>query len=145
VQLSHLLVFFICGGLLFMLLPGTFLGVWNLVSISGRRAAESISPAWIQAYGHAQVLGWIGSFISRDRVLLNSEIAWRSQAFRSLVSMADRHDVGGGRAVALAGECVSVAMAHVGLGVPLQSRRDVRLPRRDLMERVVLRYCFASP
>lgn len=62
-QLSHLLVFFICGGLLFMLLPGTFLGVWNLVSISGRRAAESISPAWIQAYGHAQVLGWIGSFI----------------------------------------------------------------------------------
>lgn len=63
VQLSRLLIFFISGGLLFMLLPGTFLGVWNLVSISGRRAAESISPAWIQAHGHAQVLGWIGSFI----------------------------------------------------------------------------------
>ena len=63
VQLSRLLVFFISGGLLFMLLPGTFLGVWNLISISGRRAAESISPAWIQAHGHAQVLGWIGSFI----------------------------------------------------------------------------------
>ncbi len=46
-----------------MLLPGTFLGVWNLISISGRRAAESISPAWIQAHGHAQVMGWIGSFI----------------------------------------------------------------------------------
>ena len=63
IQLSRLLVFFICGGLVFMLLPGTFLGVWNLISISGRRAAESISPAWIQAHGHAQVLGWIGCFI----------------------------------------------------------------------------------
>jgi len=63
VQLSRLLIFFVSGGLLFMLLPGTFLGVWNLVSISGRRAAESVSPAWIQAHGHAQVLGWIGSFI----------------------------------------------------------------------------------
>jgi hypothetical protein len=63
VQLSRLLVFFIYGGLLFMLLPGTFLGVWNLISISDRHAAGSISPAWIQAHGHAQVLGWIGSFI----------------------------------------------------------------------------------
>src|SRR6516162_10020860 len=63
IQLSRLLMFCISGGLLFMLLPGTFLGVWNLVSISGRRAAESISPAWIQAHGHAQVLGWIGTFI----------------------------------------------------------------------------------
>jgi uncharacterized protein involved in response to NO len=62
-QLSRLLIFYISGGLLFMLLPGTFLGVWNLISISGRRAADSISPAWIQAHGHAQVLGWIGSFI----------------------------------------------------------------------------------
>jgi uncharacterized protein involved in response to NO len=63
IQLSRLLLFYVCGGLLFMLLPGTFLGVWNLISISGRRAADSISPAWIQAHGHAQVLGWIGSFI----------------------------------------------------------------------------------
>ena len=62
-KLSRLLVFYISGGLLFMLLPGTFLGVWNLISISGRRAAESISPSWIQAHGHAQLLGWIGSFI----------------------------------------------------------------------------------
>jgi uncharacterized protein involved in response to NO len=63
VQLSRLLIFFISGGLMFMLLPGTFLGVWNLIFISDRRAADSISPAWIQAHGHAQVLGWIGSFI----------------------------------------------------------------------------------
>jgi uncharacterized protein involved in response to NO len=62
-RLSQLLMFYIGVGLLFMLLPGTFLGVWNLLSISGRHAAESVSPAWIQAHGHAQVLGWIGSFI----------------------------------------------------------------------------------
>jgi len=62
-QLSRLLMPYILSGLLFMLLPGTFLGVWNLISISGRRGAENISPAWIQAHGHAQAMGWIGSFI----------------------------------------------------------------------------------
>jgi len=61
--LSRLLVTYISTGLVFMLLPGTFLGVWNLISISSRRASEGISPAWIQAHGHAQVFGWIGSFI----------------------------------------------------------------------------------
>jgi uncharacterized protein involved in response to NO len=63
VQLSRLLVAWISAGLGFMLLPGTFLGVWNLISISSRKASESVSPAWIQAHGHAQVFGWIGSFI----------------------------------------------------------------------------------
>ena len=46
-----------------MLLPGTFLGVWNLLQISGRESVASVSPAWLQAHGHAQVFGWIGSFI----------------------------------------------------------------------------------
>lgn len=63
INLSRLLMFYIGIGLLFMLLPGTFLGVWNLISISGRHAANSISPEWIQAHGHAQIMGWIGSFI----------------------------------------------------------------------------------
>ncbi len=63
VQLSRLLMFWISLGLGFMLLPGTFLGVWNLISISSRQAAEAVSPAWIQAHGHAQIFGWIGSFI----------------------------------------------------------------------------------
>lgn len=63
VQLSRLLMFWISLGLAFMLLPGTFLGVWNLISISNRRAAEAVSPTWIQAHGHAQIFGWIGSFI----------------------------------------------------------------------------------
>lgn len=46
-----------------MLFPGTFLGVWNLLQISGRESVASISPAWLQAHGHAQVFGWVGSFI----------------------------------------------------------------------------------
>lgn len=54
---------YIRSGLVFMLLPGTFLGVWNLLQISGRESVVSVSPAWLQAHGHAQVFGWIGSFI----------------------------------------------------------------------------------
>ncbi len=61
--LSRLLMLYISTGLLFMLLPGTFLGVWNLLAISSRHAADSVSAAWIQAHGHAQIFGWIGTFI----------------------------------------------------------------------------------
>lgn len=61
--LARLLIAFISTGLLFMLLPGTFLGVWNLLQISGRESVASVSSAWLQAHGHAQVFGWIGSFI----------------------------------------------------------------------------------
>ena len=62
-SLSRLLMTYIVTGIIFMLLPGTFLGVWNLIRISSREAAESISPAWIQAHGHAQLFGWVGTFI----------------------------------------------------------------------------------
>lgn len=61
--LSRMLMTYIITGLAFMLLPGTFLGVWNLIAISSKHAASSISPAWIQAHGQAQVFGWIGTFI----------------------------------------------------------------------------------
>lgn len=62
-SLSRLLTTYIFTGLIFMLLPGTFLGVWDLIKISDREAAESISPAWIQAHGHAQLFGWVGTFV----------------------------------------------------------------------------------
>jgi hypothetical protein len=62
-SLSRILMTYIVTGLVFMLLPGTFLGVWNLLKISNREAAESIAPAWIQAHGHAQLFGWVGTFI----------------------------------------------------------------------------------
>jgi uncharacterized protein involved in response to NO len=61
--LSRLLSAYIIAGLLFMLLPGTFLGVWNLISISSDHSVSTLSPAWIQAHGHAQIFGWIGTFI----------------------------------------------------------------------------------
>ncbi|MFB3921302.1 MAG: hypothetical protein ACE145_06235 [Terriglobia bacterium] len=63
VSLSRLLVLYISTGLVFMLLPGTFLGVWNLLAISSRHAANSVPAGWIQAHGHAQIFGWIGTFI----------------------------------------------------------------------------------
>jgi hypothetical protein len=62
-SLSHLLILYITTGLAFMLLPGTFLGVWNLLAISSHRAASSVSAGWVQAHGHAQIFGWIGTFI----------------------------------------------------------------------------------
>ncbi len=62
-RLQKLLVAYAGAGLLFMLLPGTFLGVWNLISISSQRSLSSLSVSWIQAHGHAQIFGWIGTFI----------------------------------------------------------------------------------
>lgn len=62
-SLARLLMTYVSSGLVFMLLPGTFLGVWNLLQISGRESVALVSPAWLQAHGHAQVFGWIGSFI----------------------------------------------------------------------------------
>jgi uncharacterized protein involved in response to NO len=59
---QRLLMLYAITGLFFMLLPGTFLGVWNLLSISGRHGA-AIAASWIQAHGHAQIFGWIGTFI----------------------------------------------------------------------------------
>ncbi|HLW53761.1 MAG TPA: NnrS family protein [Candidatus Angelobacter sp.] len=58
---QRLMMGYALAGLFFMLLPGTFLGVWNLISISGQHA--SVNAAWIQAHGHAQIFGWIGTFI----------------------------------------------------------------------------------
>ena len=63
VALQRLVTVYIVTGLLFLLLPGTFLGVWNLVSISGRHSLAGLSPSWLQAHGHAQIFGWIGTFI----------------------------------------------------------------------------------
>jgi hypothetical protein len=61
--MSKLLMAFIGTGMLFMLFPGTLLGVWNLLQISGQEHGGRISPAWVQAHGHAQVFGWIGTFL----------------------------------------------------------------------------------
>lgn len=62
-QSQALIEAFLASGLFFLLLPGTFLGVWNLIGISHRQALSALSPAWLQAHGQAQIFGWVGSFI----------------------------------------------------------------------------------
>jgi uncharacterized protein involved in response to NO len=63
IALQRMVTVYVLTGLLFLGLPGTFLGVWNLVSISGRHSLAGLSQAWLQAHGHAQIFGWIGTFI----------------------------------------------------------------------------------
>jgi len=53
----------ILSGLIFMALPGTLLGFSNLMAISAHHGLGSMPAAWIEGHGHAQVFGWIGSFI----------------------------------------------------------------------------------
>ncbi len=60
---QRLVIAFTVSGLLFLLLPGTFLGVWNLIGIAREQTLVTIAPAWIQAHGQAQIFGWVGSFI----------------------------------------------------------------------------------
>ncbi len=62
-ELSRLLIAYVSTGLFFMVFPGTLIGVWNLFSISGARSADAAHSGWIQAHGHAQIFGWVGSFI----------------------------------------------------------------------------------
>lgn len=62
-QSQWLVTAFIASGMIFMLLPGTFLGVWNLIGISRQHTLENLSSAWLQAHGQAQLYGWVGSFI----------------------------------------------------------------------------------
>lgn len=62
-RLARQLMAFLVSGLIFLLGPGSFLGLWNLMAISQRQAALAVSPAWLQAHGHAEVFGWVGSFI----------------------------------------------------------------------------------
>lgn len=62
-QKSLMLRAWILSGLFFMVLPGTLLGFSNLVAISHHHGLSALSAAWIQGHGHAQMFGWIGSFI----------------------------------------------------------------------------------
>lgn len=60
---SRLFRLWIATGIFFMVLPGTILGFTNLLLISAHHGLNGLSPAWIQAHGHSQVFGWIGSFV----------------------------------------------------------------------------------
>ena len=86
-SLAKLLMAFITTGLLFMVFPGTFLGVWNLLRISGMESVSSISPAWVQAHGHAQVFGWVGSFILGIGFYTTPKLRGSAKASLQVVSM----------------------------------------------------------
>jgi len=60
---SLMLRAWIVSGLFFMALPGTLLGFTNLMAIATHHGLGTMPAAWIQGHGHAQVFGWIGSFI----------------------------------------------------------------------------------
>jgi hypothetical protein len=62
-QKSMLLRTWILSGLFFMALPGTLLGFSNLMAISTHHGMGSLPAAWMEGHGHAQMFGWIGSFI----------------------------------------------------------------------------------
>ncbi len=53
----------ILSGLFFMALPGTLLGFSNLMAISANHGLGALPAAWMEGHGHAQMFGWIGSFI----------------------------------------------------------------------------------
>ncbi len=62
-QKSYMLRAWIASGLFFMALPGTLLGFSSLMSISTHHSLDALPAAWMQGHGHAQMFGWIGSFI----------------------------------------------------------------------------------
>ena len=55
IALQRMVTVYVVTGLLFLVLPGTFLGVWNLVPISGRQSLAALSQAWLQEIGRAHV------------------------------------------------------------------------------------------
>ena len=62
-QKSLMLRAWILSGLFFMALPGTLLGFSNLMAISAHHGSAFLPAAWMEGHGHAQMFGWIGSFI----------------------------------------------------------------------------------
>ena len=93
-QSQWLVSAFIVTGIFFMLLPGTFLGVWNLLDISEAHLSSALPQAWLQAHGQAQIFGWIGSFIigiglysltkTQSTMIFPTRIGWSAWALWTL-------------------------------------------------------------
>ncbi len=62
-RVARLLAGFIAAGIFFLVAPGTLAGVYNLLNISTHRASDAAGAAWVQAHGHAQLFGWVATFI----------------------------------------------------------------------------------
>ncbi len=81
-RIARLLGAFIAAGLFFLALPGTVAGVWNLLAISASREAGRAPAVWVQAHGHAQLFGWVGTFMIG--ICLYAAPKFRGGAVRSL-------------------------------------------------------------
>src|SRR6516225_10988514 len=150
---ARMLAAFILTGLCFLGLPGTLLGVWNLLSIAEHHATGAASAAWIQAHGQAQLFGWVGSFILgislyvlpkfRGRPLRRFRTAWAvwglwtagvtwrwwagvsAQAWRAALVVSGALDL-----LAMAGVLRVVAFkAGKQVAAPLVGAHDKRSPR----------------
>lgn len=82
---ARVLAAFVLSGIFFLALPGTFLGVWNLLLIASHQSHTAASTAWIQAHGHAQLFGWVGSFILGISLYILPKFRGRPLKFFSLV------------------------------------------------------------
>lgn len=81
-RIARLLGAFIGAGLLLLALPGTLVGVWNLLAISAAHQSTRAPAPWVQAHGHAQLFGWVGSFMIG--ICLYAVPKFRGGAIRSL-------------------------------------------------------------
>ncbi|MBI3693677.1 MAG: NnrS family protein [Acidobacteria bacterium] len=81
-RIARLLGTFIGVGLFFLVLPGTLIGVWNLLRISASQSTGDASASWVQAHGHGQLFGWVATFIIG--ISLYTVPKFRGAAVRSL-------------------------------------------------------------
>ena len=123
-QKSLMLRVWILSGLFFMALPGTLLGFSNLMAISTHHGLGNLPAAWIQGHGHAQVFGWIGSFILGIGFYSQpSHAAVWNQNSADLLHLLDL-----GSCIALGGQHLRMALAHLA-----SSLRWVRTDRGFLV------------
>ena len=126
-QKSLMLRAWILSGLFFMALPGTLLGFSNLMAISTHHGLGTLPAAWIQGHGHAQMFGWIGSFI----LGIGFYSQPRTRRFGDQNSADLLHLLDLGRCIALGGQHLRMALAHL-----VSSLRRIEL---------IAVFCFLPP
>ena len=62
-RLSRLLIAYIAVASSSCCFPGHFWEYGTCLQSVVTGQSRAVSPAWIQAHGHAQIFGWIGTFI----------------------------------------------------------------------------------
>lgn len=125
--LSAILITYVATGLAFMLLPGTLIGVVSLLTIAAKQTPGSADAAWIQAHGHAQIFGWLGTFILGIALLHDSAAAPQSLLAAGRLDRVRALD--GGRDGTSRGGNVGVALARddgVRSGLRGRSGGDLR-------------------